>query len=72
MRYRELLSRLARLVSEAGAVARRRRESRVPRARIRVAHGEAKVLPEGAPERERMLSLAAELVSEYGGRGREP
>jgi hypothetical protein len=37
---------------------------------LRIAHEETKVLPEGTPERERLLSLASELVAEYGRSGR--
>jgi hypothetical protein len=47
------------------AVARRRRDNRKPRVRVRVAHGETRVLPEGDPARERLLALASDLAAEY-------
>jgi hypothetical protein len=59
--------RLTQLAGELRAFARRRRESREPRVRVRIAHGEARVLTEGDPAGERLLSLAGDLVSEYGG-----
>jgi hypothetical protein len=72
MRYASSLRGAAAALAGLVAVVRRRRERRRPRVRMRLAHGEARVLPDGAPERERLLSLAAELVAEYGrpGRGR--
>ena len=51
------------------AVLRRRRDDRKPRVRLRLAHGETRVLAEGDIGRERLLSLAAELVADYGGLG---
>jgi hypothetical protein len=60
------LDRLARLGAEVTAFARRRRESREPRVRLRVAHAEARVVPEDDPSGKRLLSLADDLVSEYG------
>jgi hypothetical protein len=60
------VDRLTRLVGELSAFARRRRESREPRVRVRIAHGEARVLREGDAARERMLPLARDLVDEYG------
>ena len=47
------------------AVARRRREDRKPRVRVRVAHGETRVLAEGDTARERLMALASGLVAEY-------
>jgi hypothetical protein len=49
---------------------RRRREDRRPRVRVRIAHAETIVLAEDAPARERLLSLAEQLVGEYGGQAR--
>ena len=48
------------------APAARRRK---PRVRVRLAHGETRVLAEGDAGRERLLSLAGELVADYGGPG---
>jgi hypothetical protein len=72
VKYSESIRRLGGLAGELAAVVRRRRENRKPRVRVRIAHGEARVLPEEAAARERLLSLASRLVAEYGrpGRGR--
>jgi hypothetical protein len=48
---------------------RRRRHGVGPRVRVRTGHGEARVLPDDSPDRQRILSLAAELVEAYGNRG---
>jgi hypothetical protein len=47
------------------ALVRRRRESRRPRVRVRVAHGETRLLAESDPARERLFALASDLVAEY-------
>jgi hypothetical protein len=63
---------LGRIRSVAGSLAgilRRRRDVRKPRVRLRLAHGETRVLAEGDTGRERLLSLAGELVADYGGLG---
>lgn len=70
MRYLPPLRRAGGYAADLLAFLRRRRESRRPRVRVRLAHGEARVLPEELPERERLLALAEELVDEYGGTGR--
>ena len=60
------------LRSVAGGVAgilRRRRDVRKPRVRLRLAHGETRVLADGDAGRERLLALAGELVADYGGLG---
>jgi hypothetical protein len=49
---------------EVAAAMRRRREVRRPRVRVRVAHGEARVLDEGAAAAERLLALARDLLDE--------
>jgi hypothetical protein len=68
------IDRVGSLAGSLLGVARRRRESRKPRVRVRLAHGETRVLMEDAPERERLLALASDLVGEYGkgGRGTSP
>jgi hypothetical protein len=43
---------------------RRRKEVRRPRVRIRVGHGEARLLDDGSPEAQRLLALARELIGE--------
>jgi hypothetical protein len=72
VRYAGSIKRVSAAAAGLVAVVRRRRESRRPRVRLRLAHGEARLLPEGTPAHERLLSLASELVAEYGrpGRGR--
>jgi hypothetical protein len=62
--------RASSLAGDLMAAMRRRKDNRRPRVRVRVAHGHTEVLPEGAPEHERVLGLARELVGEYGRRGR--
>jgi hypothetical protein len=52
------------------AAVRRRRERGRPRVRVRIDHQHTEVLAEGAPQRERLLGIARELVDEYGGRWR--
>jgi hypothetical protein len=54
------------LVGELNAFIRRRRDKRRPRVRIRLAHGETRVLADGEAGRERLLTLAGELVADYG------
>jgi hypothetical protein len=61
---------IGRVRSAAGGLTgflRRRRDDRKPRVRLRLAHGETRVLAEGEAGRERLLSLARELVADYGG-----
>jgi hypothetical protein len=43
---------------------RRRRNVRRPRVRVRVDHGEARVLDEGVPEADRLLALARRMLDE--------
>ena len=43
---------------------RRRKEVRRPRVRIRVDHGEARLLDDDTPEAQRLLALARELIGE--------
>ena len=59
--------RLGGYAEEVAAAMRRRRDVRRPRVRVRVDHGEARVLEEGSPEAERLLALARELVDEHRG-----
>jgi hypothetical protein len=65
------IERAGSLVSSLLALTRRHRENRKPRVRVRLAHGETRVLAEGEPARERLLRLASDLVGEYrkGSRG---
>jgi hypothetical protein len=49
---------------EVAAAMRRRRDVRRPRVRVRVDHGEARVLDADSPEAERLLALAREMLDE--------
>ena len=69
MRYPGVIRGLGGAAADVLAVVRRRKEGRSPRVRVRTGHGEAKVLPADSPARERVLSLAGELVTAYA---REP
>jgi hypothetical protein len=65
MRYPDAIRRVGAFAGGFGALARRRKEDRRPRVRVRVAHGETRVLAEGSPEREALLDTAGKLVHEY-------
>jgi hypothetical protein len=43
---------------------RRRRDVRRPRVRVRIDHGEARVLEEGSSGAERLLALTREMLDE--------
>ena len=49
---------------EVAAAMRRRRDVRRPRVRIRVAHGEARVLDDDSRAAGRLLALAREMLDE--------
>jgi hypothetical protein len=49
---------------EVAAAMRRRRDVRRPRVRVRIAHGEARVLAEDSPEADRLLALARRMLDE--------
>jgi hypothetical protein len=70
VRYPQSVRRAGSAAGSLLALVRRRREERRPRVRVRIAHGETTVLPEHAPARERLLSLAEQLVAEYGRQAR--
>jgi hypothetical protein len=70
VRYPQSVRRAGSVAGSLLALVRRRREERRPRVRVRVAQGETIVLPEDAPERARLLSLAEQLVGEYGRQAR--
>jgi hypothetical protein len=56
--------RLGAYAEEVAAAMRRRKEVRRPRVRVRVEHGEARLLDEGSDDAERLLTLARELIGE--------
>ncbi len=66
MRLPHPARRVGELAGGVVTTVRRLRDGRRPRVRVRLAHGEPRVLPEGDPQREPLLSLASELVGEYG------
>jgi hypothetical protein len=61
---RSTIGRLGGYAEEVAAAVRRRRETRKPRVRVRIGHGEAKVLPEDSRPGERLLDLSQRLVDE--------
>lgn len=54
--------RLGGYAEEVAAAMRRRKEVRRPRVRVRVEHGEARLLDDGSDEAEQLLTLARELI----------
>lgn len=56
--------RLGGYAEEVAAAMRRRKEVRRPRVRVRVEHGEARLLDDGSEDAERLLTLARELIGE--------
>jgi hypothetical protein len=65
VRYPDVVRSLGAAAGDVLAAVRRRSESRSPRARVRMGHGEAKILPADSPAAERLLTLARELVDAY-------
>jgi hypothetical protein len=70
MRYPAAVGRVRDLALGTATALRRRRQSRTPRVRVRIAHGEASVLSKDSPDAERIMSLASELAAEYDKPGR--
>jgi len=56
--------RLGGYAEEVAAAMRRRKEVRRPRVRVRVEHGEARLLDDGSEEAKQLLTLARELIGE--------
>lgn len=56
--------RLGGYAGEVAAAMRRRKEVRRPRVRVRVEHGEARLLDDGSDDAKRLLTLARELIGE--------
>lgn len=56
--------RLGGYAEEVAAAMRRRKEVRRPRVRVRVEHGEARLLDDGSDEARQLLTLARELIGE--------
>jgi hypothetical protein len=62
MKQRRSIGRLGDYAEEVAAAVRRRNEKRRPRVRVRVAHGEARVLAEGSPDALRLQALSQSIV----------
>jgi hypothetical protein len=70
MKQRRSIGRLGDYAEEVAAAVRRRNEKRRPRVRVRVAHGEARVLGDDAPEALRLLALCQSIMdAERSGAG---
>jgi len=70
MKQRRSIGRLGDYAEEVAAAVRRRNEKRRPRVRVRVAHGEARVLEDDAPEALRLLALCQSIMdAERSGAG---
>jgi hypothetical protein len=64
MKQRRAIGRLGDYAEEVAAAVRRRNEKRRPRVRVRVGHGEARVLTDESPEGVRLQSLCQAIVDE--------
>ena len=70
MKQRRSIGRLGDYAEEVAAAVRRRNEKRRPRVRVRVAHGEARVLADDSPEALRLQALCQSIVdAERSGAG---
>jgi hypothetical protein len=64
MKHRRTIGRLGDYAEEVAAAVRRRQEKRKPRVRVRIAHGEARVLTDESAEGIRLQALCQEIVDE--------
>lgn len=62
MKQRRSIGRLGSYAEEVAAAMRRRNEKRRPRVRVRVGHGEARVLRDESPEAVRLQALCQSIV----------
>ena len=62
LKERKAIGRLGGYAEEVAAAMRRRNEKRKPRVRVRVAHGEARVLLDESPEGIRLQALCQAMV----------
>jgi hypothetical protein len=62
MKQRRSIGRLGDYAEEVAAAVRRRNEKRRSRVRVRVAHGEARVLADDSPEAIRLQALCQSIV----------
>jgi hypothetical protein len=64
MKQRSSIARLGGYAEEVAAAMRRRNEKRKPRVRVRIGHGEARVLTDESPEGVRLQSLCQAIIDE--------
>ena len=62
MKQRRSIGRLGDYAEEVAAAVRRRNEKRRSRVRVRVGHGEARVLADDSPEALRLQALCESIV----------
>ena len=62
MKQRNAIGRLGGYAEEVAAAMRRRNEKRKPRVRVRVGHGEARVLEDESAEGARLQALCQAIV----------
>jgi hypothetical protein len=62
LKQRRSIGRLGSYAEEVAAAMRRRNEKRRPRVRVRVGHGEARVLRDESPEAVRLQALCQSIV----------
>jgi hypothetical protein len=62
LKQRRTIGRLGGYAEEVAAAMRRRTEKRKSRVRIRVGHGEARVLPDDSPDAVRLQALCQSIV----------
>jgi hypothetical protein len=67
VKERGTVGRLSGYAEELAAALRRRRETRKPRVRVRIGHGEATVLADDSLVSVRLLDLSQRLVDEERG-----
>jgi hypothetical protein len=64
LKQRSAIGRLGGYAEEVAAAMRRRSDKRKPRVRVRVAHGEARVLADESQEGVRLQALCQAIVDE--------
>lgn len=62
MKQRRAIGRLGDYAEEVAAAVRRRNDKRKPRVRVRVAHGEARVLADESGEGQRLQTICQAIV----------
>jgi hypothetical protein len=68
LKQRRTIARLGGYAEEVAAAMRRRTEKRKPRVRIRVGHGEARVLRDDSPDAVRLQALCQSIVDSESAR----